>query len=435
MNVHKANLESKTMDAKKDSFQLQNQGVGNFERGPRIATRTFVFYCTTSTTSVGKIAKAFGTQYLAVKVGTTTHFEGVNFPIPRCTLITVLGPCAIKVIDRDVTCSFMITETGLEASMNRWAKYKFETVETSSRFCKINIGGKMIEESIRVGKATGLVMPYTEEDMMQQEEMDDLPGVEFINLDSDQVQEQREKLKIGREITRDMIGSALRECGASRSEGRLFGLRSDVTAKLQPVKRVTNRVQGRLEEKPKAPRTPKGPFQLSRQSSEPEAMDASQVARLMREKLVIDTSSSFEDRTESTFLAEKIRERQLLSPVASPSVAAEVELSRKKIDSAGSNSPMSAPPFKLNDTYFELANAIASDSSLPTELLPLDRADPVKLGAFEKLATTFSFSKVGKLPIFNISAHGCEYSYAGYEEVTKAALVISGGNLVVLPVY
>nr|BCL59296.1 NS2 [Guangxi orbivirus] len=434
-------------------MQTENKKDGLPEKTPRLPIRTATFYCTTGNTFIGKVSKALGTTYVVVKVGMSTHIQGVNAPPPRSSVITISTPCAIKLVDREATVYFMISDNGIEARIGRWPRYKFETVDTSARFCKIQIGSEVVEESLRVGKAVGMVPPYTDEEVAEIGEDLDLPGVSFMNVESSNVGEYRNKLREQRDVRRDVIGAALKEMGAARSEGVLFGMRPEVTAKLQPTKKIVSRVQGKNDDaKPKGQRTPKVLSPTGSQLSlnvnpftfkEPESDDASEIARMLRGKLIIEPKSqaTVEDMSVSSpsLLAERMRSPSL-SSVMSVQLEQKSEVGKPKIMEICSpvqkiiTSPTSSG-FKLSDEYCNLSLAIHSDENLAPELAALELGQPMKLGAFERIVSTFSFQKVGVLPIFNINQSTCEYSFAGYENVNKAVLVISDGMLIILPVF
>ncbi|ABB72778.1 NS2 [Peruvian horse sickness virus] len=434
------------MDQKRENFTGQNQmQMQNADRANRVLTRTFSLYSLNNNNFIGKVTKCMNAQYLAVKVGITTHFEAVNVPPPRSTVITVSNPCAFKVQDRETTTHFMISESGLEACLGRWSKYKFESVDTTSRFCKMSIGGQTVEETIRVGKCLGIVQPYTEEEMMDIGEGIELPGISFVNLQSEEVAEFRSKLRVERDMKRDLIGVALKESGAARSEGRLFGLKLEATAKLQPMKKLTARIQSKTEEKPKVQRTVKSPFSPISTKNEMEFVENTSL-KMMRSKTNSEVSlEKIDDHStnEAVLQAEKMKlamgeSRMVSSPVTGiAGLEATMTLMNihKPNDVPIATSPlMVVPSFKITEEYRELTATIQMDPSLPAELSVLEIAAPGKMGSVEKIATSFSFHANTMLPVFNVNSSTCEYKFAGYDKASRAILAVSAGCLVILPV-
>nr|QRW41813.1 MAG: Nsp2 [Lobuck virus] len=425
------------------------------DRQPRTPIRTFILYSTTDDNFVGKICKILHSQYLAVKLGVSTHIEAVNTPVPRSTVVTISGPCAFKIIDRETTCYFMISVTGIETRIGRWAQYKFETVETRSRFCKVEIGGQNVDEMLRLGRATGMVLPYTEEEMVGNDDDMELPGVQIVSVETEDLQDMREKMKMERQTKRDLIGLALKESGASRGEGRLYGARPETVAKLQSVKKIVTRVQGKqerlkaenLELKPKMQRSPFSPPVSSPLKDEDDAEgNSTLIAKMMRQHTINDTSlikTPQEDISvlESTTLADKIRKSTQstpihFSPIMSGGFGETDSLMQKmKIQDLTLSPQISQATFKLNEEYKALTAIVQSDERLPPELGMLELGTPVKMGAFERIATTYNFSSGGLLPVFNVNTSSNEYKFVGFERVSRAVVVISAGAILVLPVY
>ncbi|QCQ85364.1 NS2 [CHeRI orbivirus 2-2] len=442
-----------------------------FEKGPRTLTRTFVFYAPSGNSFITKLSKALGTQYIAIKTGASTHIEGVNVPVPRSTVIALSGPCAIKIIDRDVTTFFMISENGFEVRQGRWGAYKFELVETVGRFCKMQIGGECVEESIRMGRPACNVPPYTEEESFEGGITMELPGISFVTVESEELAEKREKLRVEREVRRDLFGVALKEVGATRGMGRLFGVKPEVTASLQTVKKVTTRAQTKGDDKPKPQRVMR--MSSGAGKSESESGDPSKIAEILRAKQVSEQKmegafemevkmESFERRVEETD-----RPSRLPTPSSMVSTPSEVVMMLEKMrvgsgEGATGYSPLMKSPtptaetlmhlpkprssegpsslhspfsmFKLSEEYKNLAETIHQEYC-EGEGSTLDLEMPLKLGSFEHILLTCNFPKGGLLPIFNVNSSSCEYNFAGFESVNKAILVSSGGSLVVLPIF
>ncbi|QCQ85394.1 NS2 [CHeRI orbivirus 3-3] len=441
---------------------MEQKREGQTERsGPRFMTRTFLFYSKNDSTFVGKVCKALGMQYLAVKVGGATHIEGVNVPLPRATIIMVGQPCAIKIVERDVTTYFMISETGIETRQGRWGNYKFENVETTSKFCKLQVGNETVEESVRIGKASGVVQPYTEEEMADVDLDLELPGLSLMNLESDQVSEMREQLKAQREQRRTVLGSALKEIGATKGLGRLVGVRPEVSAQLGAVKKLTGRVQGKMEEVPKPQRLLKSPFgPITKMEAKPEQKldEPARIAEVLRMKSQlqaqlqapvppVDTLVELEDKpvlasaSDITTLLERMKTPVTevasgFSPIMKiPATESPVTpFKPKKMEASPSIMQSPIQGFKLNDEYLTLADSVHKEC-LSSDIGPAEMSLPLKLGSFEKCITTYSFPRGGLLPIFNVNLTSCEYAFAGFEAVNKAMIVSSGGSLVILPIY
>nr|WBV80517.1 NS2 [Yonaguni orbivirus] len=436
------------------------------DRIPRTPIRTFVLYSSTNDNFVGKTCSALQTKYLAVKLGTSTHIQGVSVPVPRSTVILISGPCAFKIIDKETTCHFMISSGGIETRLGRWNQYKFETVETKERPCMMEIGGQNVEESIRLGKATGIVPPYTEEEMAVGGDDIDLPGVKFVNVESNEIPEMRERLRLERGTKRDLIGMALKESGATRGEGRLFGVKPETVAKMQTVKKVTTRIQGK-DMKDKGDKTPESAFPLDQKAKpqrsgrasfsplikeinveeeETVAISPNAIAKMMRQHAISEPGVQFKTFSEevslieSTSLAEKLRQSAQSTPVHFSPIMnggfTDIEPLKTKIIAEPVMSPQLVQTgFKLNDEYKTLTAMVQSDERLPPELSMLELGMPVKMGAFEKVATTYNFSSGGLLPVFNVNTSSNEYKFVGFERVSRAVLVISAGNVLILPVY
>ncbi|QCQ85344.1 NS2 [CHeRI orbivirus 1] len=444
----------------------QKRDQQNPERS-RPTIRTFVFYNPANNTFIGRTAAALKCQYLAIKVGPSTHIEGVNVPVPRATVVMVSGPCAIKIIDREVNTFFMISENGIEARQGRWPNYKFESVETANRFCKMIIGGETVEETVRVAKPSCTTPPYVEEEMVETGESLSLPGISFLNLESDEVPEKREQLRVEREKKKEVFGKVLGEMGATRGMGRIFGLGYEATSRLQTVKRITTRVQGKIEEKPKPQRVVEEKVKTQRLSRspfspplkcEPESDDPVKVAEMIRSKMLQ------EQKAEMVYEVEEKSEVSAIPVAAIPDVNTMLERMRSTTAESHSefvpivktptqttetlahlrtpkhqeaspllmHSPVSS--FKLTDEYLQLAGIIHAEVT-GSEIAVGELTMPLKLGAFEKIVTTYNFQRMGPLPIFNVNMTTCEYTFAGFEIVSKAMIALSGGCVVILPVF
>ncbi|AGX89728.1 Nsp2 [Mobuck virus] len=438
------------------------------DRVTRTPIRTFILYSTTEDNFVGRICKTLHTQYLAVKLGVSTHIEGVNTPVPRSTVVTITGPCAFKVVDRETTCHFMISATGIETRIGRWAQYKFETVETRSRFCKMEIGGQSVDEMLRLGRATGSVLPYTEEEMMGGDEDVDLPGVKIVSVENEDVPNLREKMKMERQTKRDLIGMALKESGATRGEGRLYGARPETMAKLQSVKKLTTRIQGKQEKLDRSLKSDEACLDLKPKMQRPsrissfspvtkdssviadeEAAEASPatIAKLMRQHSITDQAPIAKMITdevsiiETASLADKLRKSAQSTPLHfSPIMSGgfsdlDISTQKIKVQEIPASPQLAQAVFKLNEEYKTLSAIVHQDERLPPELSMLELGTPVKMGAFERVATTYNFSSGGMLPVFNVNTSSNEYKFVGFERVSRAVVVISAGAILVLPVY
>nr|QWF36637.1 viral inclusion body protein [Mudumu virus] len=200
----------------------------------RVFSRTYVFYSSGKEDYVARLTQATGMQYLAIKTGMTTHICNVDVPPQKSIIINISKPGSYRIMDRDESTYFIISEKSIEFKTTRWAKLLFETVEVHTRFGSVLIGSEEIKQEFKVGRAVGSVPPYTEEEESLGTKDLRIPGVTFY--DPEGFADERAKMKEERDVRIEVTAKALQNSGASRAQGRMYSLPHDKVSSLNNAK-------------------------------------------------------------------------------------------------------------------------------------------------------------------------------------------------------
>nr|AVV63150.1 NS2 [Changuinola virus] len=147
-------------------------------------------------TFCGLVAKLCNKPYCLIKTGRVTSFEAVDDPRPKSYILEIEKEGSYRIQDGQDNISLIITQTSVEASVERWEEWKFETLSSIPMATIINVQGKRTDAEVKYCKGMGLVAPYTKNEM-DRREMPDLPGVLPSTMG---VKELREKLRNEREL-------------------------------------------------------------------------------------------------------------------------------------------------------------------------------------------------------------------------------------------
>nr|AGZ91979.1 inclusion body NS2 [Changuinola virus] len=149
-------------------------------------------------TFCGLVAKLCNKPYCLVKIGRVVAFEGVDDPTPKSYILQIEQVGAYRIQDGQDTISLMITQTGIEATVERWEEWKFETLSAVPMASMIMVAGVRKDAEVKFVKGMGLVAPYTKNEM-DRRDIPELPGVLPSSLG---LKELREKLRNEREEQR-----------------------------------------------------------------------------------------------------------------------------------------------------------------------------------------------------------------------------------------
>ncbi|BCG49857.1 NS2 protein [Epizootic hemorrhagic disease virus 1] len=146
-------------------------------------------------TICGQIASKNALPYCQIKIGRNFALKAVSTPEPKGYVLEITEVGSYRIQDGSDIISLIISENGVEATMERWEEWKFETISCVPMATVLNINGALIDAEIKISKGMGIVPPYTRNDF-DRREMPELPGVQRSKYD---VRELRQKIREERE--------------------------------------------------------------------------------------------------------------------------------------------------------------------------------------------------------------------------------------------
>ncbi|APC23695.1 NS2 protein [Bluetongue virus] len=165
------------------------------EQKQRRFTKNVFVLDTDSRTLCGIIAKQNASPYCQIRIGRVIAFKPAKNPEPKGYVLSVSGPGAYRIQDGQDVISLMLTQTGIEATTERWEEWKFESVSATPMATRIQYNGIMVDAEIKYCKGMGIVMPHMRNDF-DRAEAPSLPGVMKSHYD---IRELRQKIKNERE--------------------------------------------------------------------------------------------------------------------------------------------------------------------------------------------------------------------------------------------
>nr|AFX73372.1 NS2 [Changuinola virus] len=165
----------------------------------RVFTKTVCVLDPYGKTFCGLVAKLCNKPYCLVKIGRVVAVEGADDPTPKSYILQVEQVGAYRIQDGQDTISIMITMNGVEATVERWEEWKFESLSAVPLASLIMVGGKRTDAEVKYAKGMGLVAPYTKNEM-DKRDIPELPGVLPSAMG---LKELREKLRNEREQQRN----------------------------------------------------------------------------------------------------------------------------------------------------------------------------------------------------------------------------------------
>nr|AQX34689.1 NS2 [Changuinola virus] len=162
----------------------------------RVYTKTVCVLDPYGKTFCGQIAKLCNKPYCLIKTGRIFSVEAVDDPRPKSYILEIEKEGSYRIQDGQDNVSLIISQSSVEASVERWEEWKFETLSSIPMATIINVQGKRTDAEVKYCKGMGLVAPYTKNEM-DRRDMPNLPGV-IPSLMG--VKELREKLRNEREM-------------------------------------------------------------------------------------------------------------------------------------------------------------------------------------------------------------------------------------------
>nr|AQX34679.1 NS2 [Changuinola virus] len=167
----------------------------------RVFTKTICVLDPYGKTFCGQIAKLCNKPYCLIKTGRVISVEAVDDPRPKSYILEIEKEGSYRIQDGQDNISLIITQTSVEASVERWEEWKFETLSAIPMATLINVQGKRTDAEVKYCKGMGLVAPHTRNEM-DRREMPSLPGVLPSSMG---VRELREKLKSERGLVQQEV--------------------------------------------------------------------------------------------------------------------------------------------------------------------------------------------------------------------------------------
>lgn len=211
---------------------------------PMQYTRTLMFYQTEGESYISAYCNAFDVRYLVLKLGRNVQIGGSDTLIHGAMVLGVPRAGSYRFVDRDRVVCVIITDSGIEATVDRWPGFEFETVEGQVNFGYVMVGSAKQMIEVKSGIGRGVVAPYTTQ--LAASGQIELPGFEPLE-DEAEFRELRETLKSER-IARDSnVTMALRRKELDEGAARMHGLRVAMMTRVQGGRRIE---EDETEERP-----------------------------------------------------------------------------------------------------------------------------------------------------------------------------------------
>nr|QCU80193.1 NS2 [Palyam virus] len=157
-------------------------------------TKTVCIYDPQKTTFCSRGANT-GENYYQVKIGRTTQITRTNAPNPKAYVVEIQKPCSVRLLDGNDIISLIISEEGVEVTTERWEEWLFEALTPIPMVISLHIKGQRTEAEIKYCKASGVIAPYTPNEI-DRRVTPQLPGITFTDVN---VRDFRQKMKEERE--------------------------------------------------------------------------------------------------------------------------------------------------------------------------------------------------------------------------------------------
>lgn len=206
-----------------------NETRGSRERQPQqVFTRTLMLYPSGDQSFVGEYCRVFGVAYLVLKIGRNVQVGGSDTLIHGAMVLGVPKAGSYKLVDRDRVIFVVVTDSGVEASVDRWPGLEFEHVDTQVCFGYVNIAGTRQMIEVKRGLGKGSVPPYTS--MVVARNDAELPGFEPLEEEGS-FRELRETLRQDRTKRDQAVSNAVKKKSFDVGVARMHGLRLDDVSK------------------------------------------------------------------------------------------------------------------------------------------------------------------------------------------------------------
>ncbi|AFX73394.1 NS2 [Orungo virus] len=186
-------------------------------------TRTVCIYDPQNRTFCGRSAAMVCNSYYTIKMGRTTQCGVSPVPVPKSYVLEIPDVGSYRILDGQDSISVIVTETGVEATSERWEEWKFEGVNCVPMVVQTEIGKGLIDMEIKFSKGMGLVKPYVKNEVSRTE-IPRLPGASVIDTP---IRDYRQLLKDQRDERRaaldaiacDICPTLSRMLGANITDG------------------------------------------------------------------------------------------------------------------------------------------------------------------------------------------------------------------------
>lgn len=195
---------------------------------PVLYTRTLMLYPVGDDSYVAAYCRAFGVQYMVLKIGRNVQVGGSDVLIHGAMVLGVPKCGSYKLVDRDRIVFAVITESGVEATTDRWPGLEFEHIESQVSFGYVTLAGSRQLIEVKCGVGKGSVPPYAR----QAVHMADvgLPGFEPLEEEGS-FRELRDTLRREREERDSTVSTAVRRREIDAGAARMHGIRVDELAR------------------------------------------------------------------------------------------------------------------------------------------------------------------------------------------------------------
>ncbi|AGY34649.1 inclusion body NS2 [Changuinola virus] len=161
----------------------------------RVFTKTVCVLDAYGKTFCGNVAKLCNKPYCLIKIGRVVSIEAVDNPRPKSYILQIEQVGSYRIQDGQDNISLIITNQGVEATVERWEEWKFENLSPIPMATMIMVADKRVDAEVKFVKGMGIIAPYTKNEM-DRRDVPDLPGVMPSSMG---VKELREKLRNERE--------------------------------------------------------------------------------------------------------------------------------------------------------------------------------------------------------------------------------------------
>lgn len=213
-------------------------------------TRTLMLYPIGDESYVAAYCHAFKVQYMVLKIGRNVQVGGSDVLIHGAMVLGVPKSGSYKLVDRDRIVFAVITESGVEATVDRWPGLEFEHIESQVSFGYVTLAGSKQLIEVKCGVGKGSVPPY----MKQADHVADvgLPGFEPLEEEGS-FRDLRDTLRRERGERDVTVSSAVRRKEIDAGAARMHGIRVDDLA------RATGSVRARARREESAEASKAGP--------------------------------------------------------------------------------------------------------------------------------------------------------------------------------